>query len=65
MWDDVESEATSTDRIYDLRTGKAVGLLYRWEDGKYQPLWLDRNHSATAILCNSLGQEPGFFLSLP
>lgn len=65
MRDDVENEATSTDRIFDLRTGKAVGLLYRWEDGKYQPLWLDKNHGAAAILYSSFGQEPGFFLSLP
>jgi len=41
MLENDEDEAQATRRIVDKETGKTVGLLYVWEDGYEQPLWLD------------------------
>ena len=36
-----EDEAQATKRIIDAETGETVGLLYVWEDGYAQPMWLN------------------------
>jgi len=41
MLENDEDEAQATKRIVDKETGKTVGLLYVWEDGYEQPLWLN------------------------
>ena len=42
-------EARATRRIVDKETGKTVGLLYVWEDGYEQPLWLDGARKNVAL----------------
>ena len=44
-----EDEAQATRRIVDKETGKTVGLLYVWEDGYEQPLWLDGARKDVAL----------------
>lgn len=41
MLESDEDEARATKRIIDAGTGETVGLLYVWEDGCEQPLWLN------------------------
>ncbi|WP_165587009.1 hypothetical protein [Pseudaestuariivita atlantica] len=41
MFESDEDEAKATKRIIDAGTGELVGLLYVWEDGYEQPLWIN------------------------
>lgn len=49
MLENDEDEARATRRIIDKETGKTVGLLYVWEDGCEQPLWLDGARKDVAL----------------
>ena len=44
-----EDEAQATKRIIDAETGETLGLLYVWEDGYEQPLWLDGARKDVAL----------------
>ena len=44
-----EDEAQATRRIIDVGTGETVGLLYVWEDGYEQPMWLNGVCENTAL----------------
>ena len=56
MFQDDKDEASATHRIVEAISGKTVGIMYRWQDGVSQPLWLDAKQSNVLLI--ALAREP-------